>query len=397
MRVTEATTTMPLVPDLSLETFTLTVEQVQAWLVTDGLRILITIVLAVVARWLLHRLITRVVLTMTSKSARRFAQSGRAGRVLASATGLANERNQQRVETMGSLLRSIVTFVVATLAVLTIMALVGIPLGPLLASAGVAGVAIGFGAQSLVKDFLSGVFMILEDQYGVGDVIDTGEAIGTVEEVTLRITRLRDANGVTWYVRNGEIIRIGNRSQGFATALVDMPVSYTENVDRVVAVIRETVAAMGADPVWSDKLVEEPEVLGVESISGATMTIRTVAQCVPGENFVVQREMRERIKSALDAAGVQAPPLTPFGGPVGGPPLASTTRSAALRRSSGWSTLSTRAWPPTPRCARCTPRRTSPRPSAGCGCSSRSTSGAPRRTARSGATRACGCGTPPSR
>jgi small conductance mechanosensitive channel len=269
---------------------------------------------------MLHRLITRVVLTMTSKSARRFAQSGRAGRVLASATGLANERNQQRVETMGSLLRSIVTFVVATHAVLTIMALVGIPLGPLLASAGVAGVAIGFGAQSLVKDFLSGVFMILEDQYGVGDVIDTGEAIGTVEEVTLRITRLRDANGVTWYVRNGEIIRIGNRSQGFATALVDMPVSYTENVDRVVAVIRETVAAMGADPVWSDKLVEEPEVLGVESISGATMTIRTVAQCVPGENFAVQREMRERIKSALDAAGVQAPPLTPFGGPVGGPP-----------------------------------------------------------------------------
>ena len=236
----------------------MTVEQVQQWLVTVGLRILVTIVLAVVARWLLHRLITRVVLTMTSKSARRFAESGRAGRVLASATGLASERHQQRVETMGSLLRSIVTFVVATLAVLTIMALVGIPLGPLLASAGVAGVAIGFGAQSLVKDFLSGVFMILEDQYGVGDVIDTGEAIGTVEEVTLRITRLRDANGVTWYVRNGEIIRIGNRSQGFATAIVDMPVSYAENVERVVAVIRETVAAMGADPEWADKLVEEP-------------------------------------------------------------------------------------------------------------------------------------------
>ena len=93
--------------------------------------------------------------------------------------------------------------------------------------------ALGFGAQSLVKDFLSGVFMIFEDQYGVGDVIDTGEAVGTVEEVTLRITRLRDANGVTWYVRNGEIIRIGNRSQGFATAIVDMPVSYAENVERV--------------------------------------------------------------------------------------------------------------------------------------------------------------------
>jgi small conductance mechanosensitive channel len=309
---------MPLAPDLSLETVTVTVEQVQTWLVTDGLRILITIVLAVVARWLLHRLITRVVLTMTSKSARRFAQSGRAGRALASATGLANERNQQRVETMGSLLRSIVTFVIATLAVLTIMALVGIPLGPLLASAGVAGVAIGFGAQSLVKDFLAGIFMILEDQYGVGDVIDTGEAIGTVEEVTLRITRLRDADGVTWYVRNGEIIRIGNKSQGFSTALVDMPVSYAENAERVIAIIREVAVAMGQDPEWEDRLSEEPKVLGVETISGSTMTIRTIAQCAPGENFAVQRELRERIKNALDAAGVKAPPLGPFGGPFAG-------------------------------------------------------------------------------
>ena len=256
---------------------------------------------------------------MTSKSAQRLAESGRAGRALANATGLDNERQRQRVETVGSLLRSIVTFVVVTLAVLTIMALLGIPLAPLLASAGVAGVALGFGAQSLVKDFLSGVFMIMEDQYGVGDVIDTGEAIGTVEEVTLRITRLRDANGVTWYVRNGEIIRIGNRSQGFATAIIDMPVSYAESVERVVGVIREAATAMGADPAWADKFVEEPQVLGVESIVGMTMTIRTVAQCVPGEQFPVQREMRERLKAALDAADVKAPPLGPFGGPVAGP------------------------------------------------------------------------------
>ncbi|HET6967025.1 MAG TPA: mechanosensitive ion channel domain-containing protein [Ornithinibacter sp.] len=318
--MTELLTALPSVPALSLEGITLTVEEVQRWLVTDGLRILVTLVLAVVARWVLHRLINRVVLTMTSKSARRFAESGRAGRALASATGLASERNRQRVETMGSLLRSIVTFVVTTLAVLTVMALLGIPLGPLLASAGVAGVAIGFGAQSLVKDFLAGIFMILEDQYGVGDVIDTGEAIGTVEEVTLRITRLSDANGVTWYVRNGEIIRIGNRSQGFSTALVDMPVSYAENVERVVAVIRETATAMGTEPEWADRLVGQPQVLGVESITGSTMVIRTMAQCVPGENFAVQRELRERIKNALDAAGVKAPPLSPLGGPVGGPP-----------------------------------------------------------------------------
>jgi len=316
--VTDAVTAIPDVPGLGQ--VTVTVDSVQQWLLTDGLRILVTIVLAALAIAVLHRLIDRVVATMTSKSARRLAESGRAGRVLASATGMANERQRQRVETVGSLLRSIVTFVVVTLAVLTIMALVGIPLGPLLASAGVAGVALGIGAQSLVKDFLSGIFMIMEDQYGVGDVIDTGEAIGTVEEVTLRITRLRDANGITWYVRNGEIIRVGNRSQGYSTAIVDMPVSYAESVERVVGVIRDTATAMGQDPDWEDKFVEEPQVLGVESIVGMTMTIRTIAQCVPGENFAVQREMRERLKAALDAAEVQAPPLGPFGGPVGGPP-----------------------------------------------------------------------------
>ena len=303
---------------VALERVTVTVDEVQQWLVTSGARILLTVVLAAVARWLLHRLIRRVVTSVTSRSPQRFAESGRAGRVLASATGLASERHQQRVATMGSLLRSIVTFVVVTLAVLTIMAILGIPLGPLLASAGVAGVALGFGAQSLVKDFLAGIFMILEDQYGVGDVVDTGEAIGTVEEVTLRITRLRDANGVTWYVRNGEIIRIGNRSQGYSTAIVDMPVSYAENVERVVAVLGEVAASMGADPEWADRLVEPPTVLGVESITGATMVIRTIAQCAPGEHLAVQRELRERLKEALDRAGVHAPPAGPVPGPVGG-------------------------------------------------------------------------------
>ena len=318
--MTDPVTTPVRLPTLSVETLGLTWDKTQLWLGTVGLRILITVVLAVVALWLLRRLINRVVATMTSKSAQRLAESGRAGKVLAAATGLAGERQRQRVETVGSLLRSITTVVIITLAGLTIMTLLEIPIAPLLASAGVAGVALGFGAQSLVKDFLSGIFMIFEDQYGVGDVIDTGEAVGTVEEVTLRITRLRDANGVTWYVRNGEIIRIGNRSQGFATAIVDMPVSYSESVERVVGIIREAATEMGREPDWAARLVDEPEVLGVESIVGMTMTIRTIAQCVPGENFAVQREMRERLKAALDAADVKAPPLGQFGGPVGGPP-----------------------------------------------------------------------------
>lgn len=266
------------------------------WLMTSGLHILAIVVLALVTRWLVHRAIGRVVRAATDQNRIR------------------RERQSQRVSTLGSLLKSIVTFVLALVTVLTIMAIVGLPLGPVLASAGVGGVALGFGAQSLVKDFLSGVFMILEDQYGVGDVIDTGEAIGTVEEVGLRVTRLRDHTGVVWYIRNGEIVRIGNRSQGWSLAVIDMTVSYRENAEHVIGIIETVAHAFDDDPAWAGRVLEEPNVVGVESIVGTTMTIRTVAKCATGEQFAVQRELRERIKNALDEAGVQPPPLPPVGG-----------------------------------------------------------------------------------
>lgn len=302
----------------------LTAERIQEWLLTDGVRILVTIVLAVVVRWLLVRLINRVVRTMTAKS--RAATTNPddrslAGRLFSEATATSRKRHQQRTETLGSLLRSIVTFVVGLIAVLTVMALIGIPLGPLLASAGVGGVALGFGAQSLVKDFLSGIFMILEDQYGVGDVIDTGEAVGTVEEVTLRITRLRDANGVTWYIRNGEIIRIGNLSQHRATVVVDLPVAYDEDVATVTDVLGNAATEMAADPAWEGRLLDTPTVAGVESITGTTMTMRVLAEASPSDKFAVQRELRQRLKTALDRAGIKAPTINPFGTPgaPGGP------------------------------------------------------------------------------
>ncbi|MFC7489294.1 MULTISPECIES: mechanosensitive ion channel family protein [unclassified Knoellia] len=302
---------------VDLTTTLVTADRIQEWLLTDGLRILLTVVLAVLVRWLLHRLITRVVRTMTAKASERDSE-GRdrslTGRLFAEASITARARHQQRTATLGSLLRSIVTFVVGLVAVLTVMALVGIPLGPLLASAGVGGVALGFGAQSLVKDFLSGIFMILEDQYGVGDVIDTGEAIGTVEEVSLRVTRLRDADGVTWYIRNGEIIRIGNLSQHRATAIIDVPVAYDEDVAHVTTVIREAAAAMAGEEAWDGRLLDTPKVAGIESIVGQTMTIRVLAEASPGDKIDIQRELRQRIKSALDVAGVKAPPVNPFGG-----------------------------------------------------------------------------------
>jgi small conductance mechanosensitive channel len=295
----------------------LTWAQVGDWLLGTPLQVVLTVFVAVLARWLLHRLIGRVVASATSRRVQRIAElPGRAGRVLAGATGVANDRHIQRTRTMGAVLRSVVTIIVATIALLTVLAIVGIPLGPMLASAGIGGVALGFGAQSLVKDFLSGVFMIIEDQYGVGDVIDTGEVIGTVEDVTLRVTQLRDANGVAWYVRNGEIIRIGNKSQGWSVALVDVPIAYDEDVERAQQVMREVLAHFDADPAWKPKLLDSPTVTGIESIGAGAITLRAMAKCVAQQHYGVQRELRERVKLAFDRAGVRTPaalPLPPYG------------------------------------------------------------------------------------
>lgn len=283
------------------------------WALGAPLRILLTIVLAIVVRKVAHRAISGAVEAAIARS-----EAARARRDHKRTSGMAadtvRERYRQRTLTTGSLLRSIATIIIATVSILTVLALMDIPLAPLLASAGVGGVALGFGAQALVKDYLSGIFMILEDQYGVGDFIDTGEAVGTVEEVSLRVTRLRDLDGVVWYVRNGEVSRIGNRSQGWSTVMVDLPFSYREDVDDVIEIIRGEVSAMHEDTHWGEVLREAPRVLGVESITAGTVTVRVFATCAPNENWGIQREIRRRVKEAFDREGIAGPPMPPVGG-----------------------------------------------------------------------------------
>ena len=285
------------------------------WLVGTPLLIITVVVVGLLARFLLHRLINRVVATATSRRAERLASIPGAGRALQAVRG-ANVRHVQRTQTMGALLKSITTFVVLGITALTVLSLVGIPLGPMLASASVGGVALAFGAQSLVKDFLSGVFMIVEDQYGVGDVIDTGEVVGTVENVSLRVTQLRDAGGMTWYVRNGEIVRIGNKTQGWSTAIVDIPIAYDQDVEKAITVIRDVVSVMDDDDAFKDVLLEEPNVVGVESIANGAITIRIIAKTIANEQFGIQREIRERVKRAFDREGVRSPlpVMAPYGG-----------------------------------------------------------------------------------
>ncbi|WP_399128270.1 mechanosensitive ion channel family protein [Actinacidiphila sp. ITFR-21] len=266
------------------------------WLAA-GLRIVLVVVIALVLRALVLRTITRLIDRMNRGA--EAAANTTLGGLLVNA-----ERRRQRSAAIGSVLKSVSSFVILGTAALTVLSVLKINLAPLLASAGVAGVAIGFGARNLVTDFLSGVFMILEDQYGVGDTIDAGEAAGTVVEVGLRVTKLRGDNGEIWYVRNGEIKRIGNLSQGWATAMVDVQVGAGEDLDRARAVITATAASMSKDEPWNEKLWEPVQVLGLESVGAEFVVVQTQARTMPGESAAVARELRWRIKKAFDEEGI---------------------------------------------------------------------------------------------
>ncbi len=273
---------------------------------------------------MLHRLVSRAV---------RGAVDGRTpvilrplrDRIGVEAGPLLVERRRQRAETIGSVLRSTVSAVVLTLAFAMVLSELGLDLGPVLASAGIVGVALGFGAQNLVKDVLTGVFLILEDQFGVGDVVDVGEATGTVEAVGLRTTRLRSVEGTVWYVRNGEILRVGNKSQGWSRALLDVPVAWTADVAPARALLKQVADELRQDPEWEGRILEEPEVWGVEALSAQGVVVRLVVKTVPLQQWDVERELRQRIKAAFEAAGLDlAVPrsvveLVPAPAPHGGP------------------------------------------------------------------------------
>jgi len=180
-------------------------------------------------------------------------------------------------------------------------------LAPLLAGAGIAGIALGFGAQSLVKDFVSGIFMLLEDQYGVGDVIDTGVATGTVEGVSLRTTRVRDVDGVVWHVPNGVIARLGNKSQQWARALLDVAIAYDADVAAAIDAIEQVADDLWHDPDFASVILSEPTVLGVESLTPGRVVVRVTVRTRPQQNVRVERELRTRVKTALDTAGIATP------------------------------------------------------------------------------------------
>ncbi|WP_051298613.1 mechanosensitive ion channel family protein [Arthrobacter castelli] len=220
---------------------------------------------------------------------------------------IARARRAQRAKTVGSVLRSVSTIVITAIVALTVLSELGINMAPIIASAGVVGVALGFGAQALVKDYLSGIFMVAEDQYGIGDYVDLGDASGEVENVGLRVTQLRDLDGTLWHVRNGEVLRVGNFSQGWARSVLDIPVPYNSDISEVSDLLLQTAKAMRKERQWRRLILDEPEVWGIQALTGESITIRLVLRTKPLEQWGIAREMRARLKTQLDNAGIVIP------------------------------------------------------------------------------------------
>lgn len=273
------------------------------------LRIVLIVIGAMIVRAVAKKAITRVVqrILQPSEGENEPRRTGRGPTVLQRDRSRAHERRQQRARTIGSVLSSVVTIVIGVMAVAMVLDQIGIALGPLLASAGVVGLAIGFGAQSLVADYLSGMLIMMEDQYGVGDHVDLGEAIGEVEHVGLRLTQIRDVNGSLWHIRNGEILRVKNDSQEWARAVLDIYVAHDSNLDTVYSILEKTGHDMRQEPQFAETMLEDPSVWGVQSLDADGVLVRVAVKTVPLQQWGIARELRRRAKDALDAEGIDHP------------------------------------------------------------------------------------------
>jgi moderate conductance mechanosensitive channel len=223
----------------------------------------------------------------------------------------AGPRSEQRAATLAGVAVSLIRIVVWTLAGLLLLGVLGVNLGPFLAGASIVGVAVGFGAQSLVKDFLSGFFILVEDQYAVGDIITIADQTGTVEEIDLRTTRIRAVDGTVWFVPNGEIRKVGNAAKEWGRSIVDVIVPRKADLAAVTAAIEEEAAAVAADPKWEDAVLEAPEILGVEAMGVDNVTVRVSTKTTPAQRTPLARAMRSRISHRLQRDGVEAEPVIP--------------------------------------------------------------------------------------
>ncbi|SOE70466.1 small conductance mechanosensitive channel [Salinibacterium xinjiangense] len=269
--------------------------------------VLFVIVGAIILRWALLFAIRRVVRRIINGAKRRQNFDDTQALLM---SPLAAVRVVQRTRTLGSVLSNLVTTVIVIMAVLVLFNKIfpGATSAFALITAAL-GAGLGFGAQNIVKDVLSGLFMVAEDQLGVGDVVDLGPATGVVEGVGIRITQVRDVNGTLWFVRNGEILRVGNKSQGWARVIIDLAVPYETDVDAVQDRILQTATTMATSSKWTSRILEKPEIWGIESISAEAVVLRIVVKTASASKDDVARELRARLKTSLDEMGVRLPSL----------------------------------------------------------------------------------------
>jgi moderate conductance mechanosensitive channel len=292
-----------------------------AELLSPWVSVLLIVVGCFIANRLLRRAIRRTVTRW--EQAGQVTVRGRRVRLAPEKTSpVPTERRHQRSQTIARGLASLVSIGVWIIAVALILSVFGVDGGAVLTSAGLIGVALAFGAQNLLRDLVAGAFMIFEDQFGVGDEIDLGVAAGTVEDVSLRRTKVRDVEGVAWHVPNGVVQRVGNKSQQWSRAVLDIPVSYAADLDRAQRVIAETANALAEDPAWTSRILAPPEVWGVETFTLDSITLRMVVKTAPSQQWRVARELRARIMLALDAAGIVSAPAAPPEPPRTSPPEA---------------------------------------------------------------------------
>lgn len=267
----------------------LDMESMVNWVTTAGLRILGIVAGAYVA--------ARLAVLVTRRVERAFDDDD---------DSTMNER-EKRAATLGKVLRNILRIVIWSVALLTVLKELKIDIGPLLAGVGIIGLAVGFGAQSFVKDIVAGMFILVEDQYDVGDVIKVAGASGKVEKVTLRSTRLRDAEGKVHIIPNGSTDVVTNMTKRYSRFVLDIGVAYKEDVDEVMALLREIGDELQADPEYGGKILEPLEVLGVQDFADSAVVIRSLFTTQPMEQWGVGREFRRRIKNTFDARGIEIP------------------------------------------------------------------------------------------
>ncbi|SDS54011.1 mechanosensitive ion channel family protein [Agrococcus carbonis] len=283
-------------------------EAVAEWWAAWGqpIGIVLVIVGAFIAYWIVKAIVSRVVHEVVTGVKRK---ADAADTEALANSPLAQVRVVQRTRAIGSVLNTLAGWVIGAFALIVILSILGVNAASLVAMAGFLGAAAGVGAQGIIKDFLNGLFMVFEDQLGIGDTVDLGEASGVVESVGIRVTQVRDVHGTLWYVRNGEIVRVGNESQGWARVVIDQAVPYEADIDAVTERLLDVATAMSEEPEWLGRIIDKPAVWGIESVSAEAVVVRLVVKTRASAKYEAGRELRRRVKEGLDELGVTLPSL----------------------------------------------------------------------------------------